>query len=87
MVRIYGDMMPYETSPDVLARLATIESMLGIGAAPQGTTSTVSMAPDESEDDPSLSGLWEAAANLKRFTSPYNVKIWSHAVVVQLWIS
>jgi len=77
----------YETSPEVLSRLATIEKVLGIGTTPQGTAYVASIAVDEPEDDPSFSGLWEAVANLKRFTSPQNVKMWSRAVVTQLWIS
>ncbi|ORY11746.1 hypothetical protein BCR34DRAFT_483798 [Clohesyomyces aquaticus] len=83
-------------SSDVIARLAVIESVLGIGNQARqslisGTfstnTATVTANVEEDEGDPSLSGLWQATANLKRFTAPRHARIWSPTVVSQLWVS
>lgn len=84
-----------ETSSDVLARLAAIESILGIRAdltSPSSNTlasDTNRIAPNTEEDegDPSLRGLWQATVNLKRFNDPKMVKMWSRPVVSQLWLS
>jgi hypothetical protein len=87
--------MSNETSSAVLARLAAIESVLGIRAGPtspalstlSSNTSRIAATIEEDEGDPSLSGLWQATANLRRFNDPKNVKMWSRPVVSQLWNS
>jgi hypothetical protein len=87
--------MSNETSSAVLARLAAIESVLGIRADPtspapstlSSNTSRVAVTTEENEGDPSLRGLWQATANLRKFNDPKNVKVWSRTVVSQLWVS
>ena len=75
-----------DVTASVLTRLEIIESMLGIQLSAQEEPNLLARL-DEDEEDPSLSGLWEATANLRRFTSPKNAKIWSRSVVKQLWVS
>jgi hypothetical protein len=87
--------MSDETSSAVLARLAAIESVLGIRADPtspalstlSSSTNYIAAITEEDEGDSSLSGLWQATANLRRFNDPKNVKMWSRSVVSQLWVS
>ncbi|KAF2004260.1 hypothetical protein P154DRAFT_543412 [Amniculicola lignicola CBS 123094] len=84
-----------DTSPAVLARLAAIETVLGIRGGPASPTLSALSSNrtfgaaqiGEDEGDPVLSGLWQATANLRRFTDPQNVKVWSRSVVSQLWFS
>lgn len=74
-----------DVQSSVLSRLATIESMLGIGQYSQERSVVADV--DELDVDDSLNGLWEATANLKRFTNPKYTKMWSRSVVRQLWDS
>jgi hypothetical protein len=85
------------TSSEVMARLAVIESILGIGRnnGPISSTSSIMYTNtpiiahplDEDEGDPNLSGLWQATAALKAYTGPEHLRIWSRSVVSQLWLS
>jgi len=86
-----GRLQSEELSSSVLTRLATIEALLGIGATAQNSNGLgnlpVDTPVDDADEDTSLNGLWHATTNLKRFTSPRHVKIWSHAIVKKLWVS
>ncbi|KAH7093647.1 hypothetical protein FB567DRAFT_177989 [Paraphoma chrysanthemicola] len=84
------------SSSEVMARLSVIESMLGISSdVPISPTSDTfstfipitTTDPEENESGSNLSGLWQATADLKRFTAPKHMKIWSRRVVSQLWSS
>ncbi|CAI6338713.1 unnamed protein product [Periconia digitata] len=85
-------------SHDVMARLAVIETILGIDdkhydiPTLQAFSSESAHAPllaEENEDagDPSLVGLWTATANLERYAEVTQTRAWSRSVVSQLWFS
>ncbi|KAF2027359.1 hypothetical protein EK21DRAFT_102562 [Setomelanomma holmii] len=83
-----------DTSSQVMARLAVIESVLGIsnsGSICPISERVSSLTPiltadlEDRESDPSLAERWQATANLRRFTAPKHSKIWSRPVVSQLW--
>jgi hypothetical protein len=91
---------PSETpSADVMARLAVIESVLGIGGnvgrnnnptSPNSATFMLASPMNSTtigiEDaDPALSGLWPAVECLKGYSATGN--LWSKSVVSQLWLS
>ncbi|KAL5115650.1 hypothetical protein ACEQ8H_006449 [Pleosporales sp. CAS-2024a] len=87
-----------QTPPDVLARLAVIEAMLGIGGnnpispGPRAFPSTSPTEPahehhGEDQGDPALSGLWPAIEALQRRHRSGNTRAWSKYVVSQLWLS
>lgn len=60
--------------------------MLGISLASQANPTQITAIEDE-PGDPSLNGLWQATANLRRFTDPRNAKLWTKEVVSKLWTS
>jgi hypothetical protein len=80
-----------------MARLAVIESVLGIGGninpiSPASATflSTSPMnatVPEEEDVDPALDGLWPAVEYLKRHLVSAPGTLWSKSVVSQLWLS
>lgn len=87
-----------ERSSDVLARLAVIEAILGIGDGNHVTPTfnALSSEPahdpsvqdeDEGQGDPSLAGLWTATENLKRHAEDSQIRAWSRPVVSQLWFA
>jgi hypothetical protein len=91
--------LPHEpASPDVMARLAVIEAVLGIsrnndprspGSGTVNSTSPIITAnlEEEDQDDPSLSGLWPALESLKGRNATTNTRLWSRSVISQLWLS
>ncbi|EAT82225.1 hypothetical protein SNOG_10831 [Parastagonospora nodorum SN15] len=90
---------PHGSSPpEVLARLAAIEAVLGmngnnhpispssgtvISTSPVNTTN----AEEEDQGDPTLGGLWPAVEFLRRRNVSATNRIWSRSVVSQLWLS
>jgi len=73
----------------VLARLAAIEALLGIASSTQSVLDDdVSLQTPDTESESPFSGVWLAAAHLKLSTRPpQSSKIWSRAVIKQLWLS
>ncbi|KAG4410849.1 hypothetical protein IFR04_016020, partial [Cadophora malorum] len=73
----------------VLARLAAIEALLGIASSTQSVLDDdVSLQTPDTESESPFSGVWLAAAHLKLTTRPpQSSKIWSRAVIKQLWLS
>jgi hypothetical protein len=84
-----------------MARLAVIESVLGIGGnagrnnnptSPSSAT-FMSTSPlnatimDDEDPDPALAGLWPAVECLKRYPVSVTSNLWSKSVVSQLWLS
>ncbi|KAH7409149.1 hypothetical protein BKA64DRAFT_388555 [Cadophora sp. MPI-SDFR-AT-0126] len=73
----------------VLARLAAIEALLGIVSSSQPVLDDdVSLQTPDTESESLFSGVWAAAAHLKLTTRPpQSSRIWSRAVIKQLWLS
>ncbi|KAK0109638.1 hypothetical protein ONS95_002319 [Cadophora gregata] len=73
----------------VLARLAAIEGLLGIVPSSQPVLDDdVSLQTPDTESESPFSGVWAAAAHLKLATRPpQSSRIWSRAVIKQLWLS
>ncbi|KAH8595745.1 hypothetical protein B0O99DRAFT_153855 [Bisporella sp. PMI_857] len=61
--------------------------MLGIEVRSPDRDAIQGFVEEEDEPDPVIDGLRAAAANLKRFTGPQTMEIWSPRVVKQLWQS
>lgn len=84
-------------SPDVMARLAVIEAVLGISGnnttTSPGSGTFISTSPgiaaisEDEQGDPTLSGLWPAIETLKGRNGSANARSWSKSVVSQLWLS
>ncbi|PVH78178.1 hypothetical protein DL98DRAFT_255716 [Cadophora sp. DSE1049] len=73
----------------VLARLAAIEALLGIVSSSQPVwDDDVSLQTPDTESESPFAGVWAAAAYLKLTTRPpQSSRIWSRAVIKQLWLS
>ncbi|KAH7336457.1 hypothetical protein BKA65DRAFT_34448 [Rhexocercosporidium sp. MPI-PUGE-AT-0058] len=73
----------------VLTRLDAIEALLGIVSSSQPVLDDdVSLQIPDTESPEPFGGVWAAAAHLKLTTRPpQGSKIWSRAVIKQLWLS
>ncbi|KAH6711205.1 hypothetical protein BKA61DRAFT_695196 [Leptodontidium sp. MPI-SDFR-AT-0119] len=73
----------------VLTRLDAIEALLGIVSSSQPVLDDdVLLQPPDTESPDPFGGVWAAAAHLKLTTRPPQTsRIWSRAVIKQLWLS
>lgn len=71
----------------VLSRLDTIEKLLGIKAQSQKDNLDDDVALHPSDIESPFHGVWTAAAHLKTTSRPpQNPRIWSRAIIKQLWL-
>lgn len=71
----------------VLSRLDTIESLLGI-TRPSRPVLDDDVTLHPLDADSPFNGVWAAAIHLKTTTRPdQNSRIWTRAVIQQLWLS
>ncbi|RFU26520.1 hypothetical protein B7463_g9817, partial [Scytalidium lignicola] len=72
----------------VLNRLDAIESFLAFNVPPSPEiTHDINFKYNENSQDPSLLGIWQALAQLRKNPRPVqNNKIWSQDIVRQLWL-
>jgi hypothetical protein len=71
----------------VLSRLDVIETLLGIKAQSQKENLDDDVALHSNDIESPFHAVWTAAAHLKTATrSPQNPRIWSRAIIKQLWL-